>query len=66
MATWSSINTTQTPDWQSISTGLSSAFEFNPFASHAFAESCFADGSTGDIWELLATNQTPNWTQIST
>jgi hypothetical protein len=66
MTVWTQINTTQTPIWSSVDTGLSPAFEFNSFATLAYAEGAFADGSTGDLWEVLATDQTPNWTLIST
>jgi hypothetical protein len=65
MTTWSAVNTTQTPSWQSIEDAKVEAFEFAPFATLAFAEGCFADGSTGSLWEGLVTNTTV-WTPITT
>jgi hypothetical protein len=66
MPTWTLVDTTQTPGWTGIVTGLTTVFEWNVFANLSFAEGCFADGSTGDAWELISTIQTPAWTQIST
>ena len=66
MATWSSVNTTQSPNWQTISTALTTFIAFNPFATTAFAESAFADGVEGAVWGTISTDQTPVWTLIST
>lgn len=63
--TWSSIDTTQTPNWAAISVPLPDAFEFAPFATLAFAEGCFADGSTGSFWEQITTPTTV-WTPVTT
>lgn len=66
MATWSSVNTTQSPNWQTISTALTTFIAFNPFATTAFAESAFTDGVEGATWGTISTDQTPVWTLIST
>ena len=66
MATWSSVNTTQSPNWQVIGTGFPNFITFNPFATTAFAESAFADGVENAVWGVIPTDQTPVWTLIST
>jgi hypothetical protein len=66
MATWSSVNTTQSPSWQVVSTGLLEFTSLNPFATNAFAESAFADGVKSTVWGNVSTEQTPVWTLIST
>lgn len=63
--TWVALDTTQTPSWSGVVIPPPDEFEFDPFATLAFAEGCFADGSTGSLWEQLAT-PTTTWTQITT
>jgi len=63
--TWTSVDTTQTAVWSEVVTPSPDPFEFNPFATLAFAEGAFADGSTGSIWEQVVIGPTV-WTQITT
>lgn len=58
MATWTPIDT---------NAATVGAYDFNPFATLAFAAGTFADGAPGyDGWNTIGTAQSPNWGLIST
>jgi len=44
--------------WTPIDTGTSTAvsYDFNPYATLAFAEGAFADGTVYDPWTLISTS----------
>lgn len=52
--------------WTQINTGTSTTYAFNPYATFAFGEGCFADGAINEAWLLINTAQTPNWSPVST
>jgi hypothetical protein len=49
--------------WTPIDTGSDTAvsYDFNPYATLAFAEGAFADGLIYDPWGAINTSQSPNW-----
>lgn len=63
--TWSTIGTPQASGWESIGNKQAEEFPFATFATLAFAEGTFTDGSTGSLWGSITTNTTV-WTQITT
>jgi hypothetical protein len=57
MATWTPIDT---------GTNTTASYDFNPYATLAFAEGAFADGSVYSGWGSIDTSQSSNWGVIST
>lgn len=53
---WNNINTTQSANWATISTGVNSnTYPFAPYANLGFAEGTFADGAINDPWTTIYT-----------
>jgi hypothetical protein len=53
---WNTINTTQSANWATISTGVNSnAYDFAVFSGPTFAEGAFADGTLNDPWITINT-----------